>query len=106
MLYEVITGLVHQMGQVVLGIALIGDRLRFVRSGGRQLGQIFNGGGLFDLLGFGRLLDRLVRKESGQCVSIGLGPFRRGELKKGAVTWPAIHDWVMHHPDKARNNFV
>jgi len=38
--------------------------------------------------------------------SIGRELIRRGELKKGAVTWPAIHDWVMHHPDKAPELFA
>lgn len=38
--------------------------------------------------------------------SIGRELIRRGELKKGAVTWPAIHDWVARNPDKAPDLFA
>jgi len=38
--------------------------------------------------------------------SIGRELIRRGELQPGTVTWPAIHDWVMHNPDKAPKLFA
>jgi membrane-bound lytic murein transglycosylase A len=38
--------------------------------------------------------------------SIGRELIRRGEMKRGAVTWPAIHDWVVRNPDKASELFA